>query len=61
MSSQAEQLQQTMSFFKLEANAIATQMKHLSPKSGKPAKRVAKAATQSVTHAEPNETDFVKF
>jgi len=59
MSGQAEQLQQTMSFFKLEAGAIATRVQQIAPKSVKPVKRAT--AASGTSHGEPNETDFVKF
>ena len=59
MSAKAEQLQQTMSFFKLEASAMASRVHQLAPKSAKPVKRAA--AVPGASHSEPNETDFVKF
>jgi methyl-accepting chemotaxis protein len=58
MSGQAEQLQQTMSFFKIEASAITARVHQLGSKSARPVKRAAKGAMAT---SEPNETDFVKF
>ena len=55
MSGQAEKLQQSMSFFTLEASAITSRVQQLAPKSAKPANQRATAMSK------PNESKFVKF
>lgn len=67
MSSQAEELQQVMGFFKIETQAgiakVAKQHKarDLKSKTGPSSTAEKIAAAQGMSHATPNESEFVKF
>jgi len=65
MSGQAEQLQQSMAFFKVESGSAVIQHKTMLHKavSGKPgaARTTAKVAAVSHAASSPNEAEFVKF
>ena len=65
MSGQAEQLQQTMEFFKVEANvggsqrrAVVSKVAAANSKAGRPAK--AKSAMNTLAGI-PNEAEFARF